>query len=188
MTDKERVAIFIDGSNFYHSVKDTFGLVHGETENVELFRKLIEFLTEGRILVGAYYYNAPLDRNYDIERYKRQQRFFSKLRRIPGFSIVLCNMRKSVGRDGRMEFHVKGDDIQLATDMLEGAYEDRYDTAVLVSGDGDFRPVILKVRKLGKRVENAYFYVSWSELLRRICDRSVLLDEVLPRILRKKDK
>ena len=180
--------MFIDGSNFYHSLKDTFGLFHEEIENAELFRRLVEFLRNGRTLAGAYYYNAPLDRDYGAIKYRKQQRFFYRLRRIPGFNVVLCNMRKTVGRDGRVEFRVKGDDIHLATDMLAGAYEDRYDTAVLVSGDGDFRPAILKVRKLGKRVENAYFYVSWSELLRTICDKSILLDDAMPEILREKDK
>lgn len=179
MADRERVAIFIDGSNFYHSVKDTFGLFHEETENVELFRKLIEFLRNGRLLVGVYYYNAPLDYSYNKTLYSRQQRFFFKLRLIPGFNVILCNMRKSMGRDGKIEFRVKGDDIHLATDMLAGAYEDRYDTAVLVSGDGDFRPAILKVRKLGKRVENAYFQVSGSSLLRSVCDWSAALDRFM---------
>jgi len=188
MAGSERVAIFIDGSNFYHSLKDTFGLFHEETENVELFRKLVEFLTNGRTLIGVYYYNAPLDYSYNKARYSEQQSFFGKLRLIPRFNVILCNMRKSVGKDGKLEFRVKGDDIHLATDMLSLAYENRYDTAVLVSGDGDFRPVILKVRKLGKHVENAYFYVSWSELLRSVCDKSVLLDEVLPGIVKKKDK
>jgi uncharacterized LabA/DUF88 family protein len=188
MAGSERVAIFIDGSNFYHSLKDTFGLFHEGAENVELFRKLVEFLRNGRLLVGVYYYNAPLDYSYNKALYSRQQRFFYKLRLIPGFNVILCNMRKSIGKDGKIEFRVKGDDIHLATDMLAGAYEDRYDTAVLVSGDGDFRPAILKVRKLGRLVENAYFQVSRSELLRTVCDKSVLLDGFMQDILNKKDK
>lgn len=61
----ERVAIFIDGSNFYHSVKDTFGIHDNVDIGYEGFKKLVEFLRKGRILVGTYYYNAPLDRSYN---------------------------------------------------------------------------------------------------------------------------
>jgi len=187
MRDRERVAVFIDGSNFYHSLKDTFGFFHEGTENVELFRKLIEFLRNGRLLVGVYYYNAPLDRSYDKKLYSRQQSFFDRIRQIPGFRVVLCDMRKTFGKDGMPEYRVKGDDIQVTTDMLSMAYEDAYDTAVLVSGDGDFRPVILKVRKLGKAVENAYFHVSGSSLLRSVCDRSFALDGFMRGFLDRKN-
>jgi len=54
----ERVIVFIDGSNFYHSVKETFDLHDNQID----FRKLIEILRAGRLLVGVYYYNASLDR------------------------------------------------------------------------------------------------------------------------------
>jgi len=58
MPGSGRVAIFIDGSNFYHSLKDTFGLHDNEVD----FRALACRLSAGRLLVGVYYYNASLDR------------------------------------------------------------------------------------------------------------------------------
>ncbi|MCX6818565.1 MAG: NYN domain-containing protein [Candidatus Aenigmarchaeota archaeon] len=181
MTNQERVAIFIDGSNFYHSVNDTL-LIH---DNQIDFTKLIELLKKGRMLIGAYYYNAPLDRSYNFEIYRKQQKFFSELRKIPGFHVVLCNMRKIKRPDGKLEFAVKGDDIHLATDMLSMAYENVYDTAVLVSGDGDFVPAITRVQKLGKKVENAYFSVSRSDFLRSVCNYSIILDDILKTCIRK---
>ena len=144
----ERVAIFIDGSNFYHSAKDSFNLHDNQID----FQKVIEFLRKDRLLISVYYCNAPLDRGYNFEIYRKQQRFFSELRKIPGFHVVLCQMRKMKKEDGTFEFAVKGDDIHLATDMLSLAYENSFDTAILVSGDGDFVPVIRKVQKFGKRV------------------------------------
>lgn len=178
----ERVAIFIDGSNFYHSVKETFDVHDNQVD----FAKLIEVLRKDRLLFGVYYYNAPLDRGYNFEIYRKQQKFFSELRKIPGFHVILCNMRKLKRADGTLEFAVKGDDIYLATDMLSFAYENVYDTAVLVSGDGDFVPLIKKVQKLGKNVENAYFSVSRSDFLRNVCNSSVLLDEAMKGIVRNK--
>ena len=175
----KRLMIFIDGSNFYHSVKDTFGLFHEEVENADIFRKMIEFLKGERLLVAVYYYNAPLDRGHNEDTYWKQQAFFAQLRNIPGVQVVLCTMRKSKDKDGKCEYRVKGDDIHLGIDMVSFAYENQYDVAVLVSGDGDFKPAINKVRKLGKEVENAYLYVSRSGLLRKICNRSIPLDKFL---------
>ncbi|GAG58010.1 unnamed protein product, partial [marine sediment metagenome] len=36
-------------------------------------------------------------------------------------------------------------------DIISLAYENAYDTAVLVSGDGDFVPVVKKVKELDKK-------------------------------------
>jgi uncharacterized LabA/DUF88 family protein len=172
----ERVIIFIDGSNFYLSFKETFELV--DVDIVD-FKKLVNFLKGNRLLIGVYYYNAPLDRGYNETTYRKQQQFFAELRNIPDFHVVLCNMRKTIGKDGKPDYRVKGDDISLGVDMVSFAYENLYDTAILVSGDGDFKPAILKVQKLGKKVENAYFYISRSGLLKQICNHSVALDEIL---------
>lgn len=176
----ERVIIFVDGSNFYHSLKDTFDVHHEEID----FRKLVDELKSGRLLVGVYYYNAPLDMKYNKDVYWKQQKFFADLRRIPGFNVILANMRKTIKPDGKVEYAVKGDDIHLGIDMVSLAYENQYDTAILVSGDGDFAPAVKRVQKLGKKVENAYFAVSRSSLLKQVCDRSVLLNEIVEKCLK----
>ncbi len=96
-------------------------------------------------------------------------------------------MRKIKRADKTYEFAVKGDDIHLATDMISFAYENTYDTVILVSGDGDFVPAIKKVQKLGKKVENAHFSVSRSDFLRKVCNSSLLLDEVISKCVKKKE-
>lgn len=179
----ERVAIFIDGSNFYHSVRDTFGLHDNELD----FAKLLEKLRSARLLIGAYYYNAPLDRGYNEKIYWKQQKFFAELRRIPGMYVTLCTMRKIAKKGGGLEFAVKGDDIHIATDLVSLAYENSYDTAILVSGDGDFVPAIKKVQKLGKRVENAYFSISSSDFLKRVCNASHRLDEFIEECFKRRE-
>jgi len=178
----ERVAIFIDGSNFYHSVKETSGLHDNEID----FAKMIETLRSKRLLIGTYYYNAPLDRGYNESIYWKQQKFFSELRKIPEFNLILCRMRKIKDPDGKTKFMVKGDDIYLATDMISLAYEDAYDTAIIVTGDGDFVPAIKKVQKLGKKVENAFFKISSSNYLKNVCNKSVRLDDYIFDCIRKK--
>ena len=38
--------------------------------------------------------------------------------------------------------------------MVKLGYNDAYDTAILVSSDGDFVPAVLAVKELGKNIEN----------------------------------
>lgn len=179
---KERVIIFIDGSNFYHSLKDTIGSHENEVD----FEKLIKILKKDRMLIGVYYYNAPLDRSYNKEVYRKQQKFFSELRRIPGFNVVLCALRKRKDTHGKVKYSMKGDDIHLAIDMVSFSYENVYDTAILVSGDGDFVPAVLRVQKMSKKAENIYFRVSKSSYLKKVCDSSVCLDNLIQECLKKK--
>jgi uncharacterized LabA/DUF88 family protein len=167
---KERVAIFIDGSNLYYSLKDL------DVAKLD-FQKLVKMLEKDRLLVSVYYYNAPLDISIDSKKYWEQQKFFDALRRIPGFNVVLARLRKHKKEDGTFSFEVKGDDIYLAVDLVSGAYENLYDTALIVSGDEDFVPAIRKVQKLGKKVENIYFCTTSSNYLKKTCNSSCCIDK-----------
>jgi uncharacterized LabA/DUF88 family protein len=51
----------------------------------------------------------------------------------------------------------KGVDIALAIDALQVGLEDKIDIAVLVTGDGDFVPLVRALMKNGVRVAVAYF-------------------------------
>ncbi|MGC9310787.1 MAG: NYN domain-containing protein [Candidatus Aenigmatarchaeota archaeon] len=141
----ERVAIFIDGSNFYHGLKQEIGSKESD------FSKLGKKLAGGRKLASINYYNAPLDQSANIEKYKKQRQFFEKLRKIPNFNLVLVRLQKRLV-NGKPMYFIKGDDIHLATDLIVLAYKNTYDTAVLVSGDGDFVPAIKAVQEIGKKV------------------------------------
>lgn len=173
--EKERIMIFIDGSNHYHIIKSLFP---NKTLRLFNFEKFIADLSKNRILVRAYYYTAPLDWKKDEEAYKKQQQFFGKLQAMPHFQLVLCRMQK-VKIDGKTVYQVKEDDIHLAVDMVKLAYNNAYDTAILVSSDGDFVPAIDVVKERGKRVENIGFENKFSYHLKQRCDSY--------RIFKKKD-
>ena len=171
---RERVVIFIDGSNLYYSLKDL------EIKKVD-FKKMLNFLTENKLLISTFYYNASLNRGIDEVKYWEQQKFFDVLRKIPDFKVILCRMRKHK-KDGKIFFDVKGDDVYLAIDLVSGAYENLYDTAIILSGDEDFVPAIQKAQKLGKKVINAYFKSTSSNYLKHICDESICMDEIIKEI------
>jgi uncharacterized LabA/DUF88 family protein len=150
---KERVSIFIDGSNLYHNVKSLFPDKKPMSFN---FEKFIRFLLKGRELVSIYYYNSPVDREKDEDGYRKQQKFFDKIRRIPKFNLLLCRMQKRKV-DNVIIYEVKEDDIHLAVDMVKLAYNNQFDSAILVSTDGDFVPAIESVKEIGKKVESIGF-------------------------------
>src|SRR3989344_2152648 len=88
---KERISVFIDGSNLYHILKNLFPNKKPMSFN---FQKLIQHLIRDRELVSVYYYNSPLDREKDEQAYRKQQQFFDKIKRIPLIQLVLCRIQK----------------------------------------------------------------------------------------------
>ncbi len=172
--NEERLMIFIDGSNIFHGLRHL---------NIRIdYGRLIEFLRESRRLVRAYFYTAiPQDRDVkkgtpEWDSLGRQKRFLEDLS-LSGVKVKLARLRKLPSG----EFIEKEVDIMLATDMLSLAFQNAYDTAVLVSGDSDFTYTVEEIQRIGKRVENATFKKTSSYQLRRTCDRFVLLDNFIDR-------
>lgn len=165
---RKRVMLFIDGSNFYHAVKQICGKASVD------FAKLVSALVgPGRDLVRVYYYNAPVNALEVPEQYSRQQRFLSALRRLDYFEVKLGRLVRRP--NGMVE---KGVDVRLATDMVAAGLRDRYDVAVLVSGDGDFADAVQIVKDAGKHVEVAFpRSPSLSAALVDVCDRCIELTE-----------
>lgn len=179
---QERVAIFIDGRNFYHSTKRL------ERNGFEInLIKLVSDLVGSRELVRVYYYNALLDKEYDLKRYEEHNKYLDDLRKIPKFKVILCDWRKIVEKNGKVRYDIKGDDVYLAHDLLIGAFDNIYDIAIIVSGDADFIPVINTLRKrFKKKVGNGFFRRTSSYKLRKACDFSVNLNKVLIKLNPKK--
>ena len=169
--ENQRTAIFIDGSNLYHNLR---------RYNIKAtFEEIINKIETKREVVDIFYYTALLDKFTNEKGYKEHKKFLDKIKKIPNFNVVLCNLRKVILEDGSVDFAIKGDDVYLATDLIKGAYEDLYDVAIIVSGDADFIPAIKLVQKNGKKVINAFFPKSSSYLLRNCCDGSINLKKAL---------
>lgn len=164
----ERVVVFIDGSNFYFGCKNVLGKA-----NID-FHRLSLVLAGSRKLIRTYYYNVPLNKEDDEDKYKAQQKFFEWLKKTPYLELRLGRL---VNRNG--VFTEKGVDVHIATNMLTLAWNNVYDTAILISGDGDFVEAVKSVKERGKHVENAYFKTSQSNALRDACDVDIELAKEL---------
>jgi len=145
----DRVAVFIDGSNFYNKLKDV-GIRH--TPKFD-YRGLAEWLAHGRTLTYCGYYIGVVRAkpgDAKAEAMKNQQvNLFNNLQS----KRQLITVQQGYIMENHGVYHEKGVDVKIAVDMLTGAYEGNYDTAILLSSDTDLIPVIQKVRVLGKAVE-----------------------------------
>jgi uncharacterized LabA/DUF88 family protein len=159
----DRVAIFIDGSNLYHSVKNNFG------RHDLNFTEFANKLAAGRKLFRTYYYNILQDPAQYPEAHKDQLEFLDALKKTPYLETRLGSTKKSLGTE-------KGIDVMIATDLLYFAWSGFYDTAILVSGDADFAYAVQAVKNMGKHVEVAYFENGISKDLLDIADHRYLLD------------
>ena len=162
---ENRVAIFIDGSNLYHALRDNLS-------RVDL--NFAEFTTKvcaGRPLFRVYYYNVLQDPLQRPDGHREQQEFLDTLRKTPYLEVRLGSTKLLQGVPVE-----KGIDIMLATDLLHYAWDNLYDVAVLVSGDGDFAYALQAVKNMGKHVEVAYFESNVSKNLLEVADNNLLLD------------
>jgi len=147
MNENKRVLIIIDGNNFYHRLKE---LNFQNLLNFD-YEKFSQFLTGKRLLVLKRYYIGAVREEADNPKSKelmRGQRILTtKLQKI-GWQISFGHMLKADNI-----YHEKGVDVQIAVDILIGAYEDLYDRLILVSSDTDLIPALKKVRSMKKKIE-----------------------------------
>ena len=169
MAVDDKVAVYIDGSNLYHSLRSLAGKTNLN------FLKFGRKLAEDRKLQRIYYYNAPVDQTKEPERYKEQQKFFQALGYVDYLELRLGRL---IYRDWpNVTPYEKGIDIKLATDMLVHGTNANYDVAILVSGDTDFVDALQAVKNFGYHTEVALFANTGSQSLRQVADRVVRVDQ-----------
>ncbi len=140
----KRFSIYIDGSNFYFSVRDKFKC----KINIEKFCKK---LVKNNELVQINYYIAPVGES-NPKMYSKQQKFFEKLKKIPKLKIIFGRLKKHK-KDGK-EFYVeKATDVNLALGIVLDAQANIYDEAFLISNDGDFSGAVeASIKRFNKKI------------------------------------
>lgn len=134
--EEERVALFIDGANFYSAVK-ALGV------DVDYRKLLDEFKRRGRFIRASYYTALIEDQDFSPIRPLVDWLDYN------GYSVVTKPAKEYTDPTGRRR--IKGDmDIEIAVDIMQAA--PRLDHVFLFSGDGDFAPLIEAVKRQGVRV------------------------------------
>lgn len=129
--DRGRVIIFIDGSNLFYAASKL---------RIEIdYVKLLHYLTAGDWLVHVFFYTG-------YESTNEKQLSFLHWMRHSGFRVVTKAVIQTA--NGSKSANL---DVEIAVDMMRLAQH--CDTAVLVSGDGDFAYVVNTIAGQGVRVE-----------------------------------
>ena len=144
----ERISIFIDNSNIFKGFR--------KYDIKADYEKLKNLLARGRDIQDIFLYEGVV---YPMSLEKKK--WYKELTNRSGY-IIKASFDK-IAASGVIEKKV---DINIAIDIISLAYEDAYDTAVLVSGDGDFVPVVRKVKELDKNVEVWAFKYSLANALK----------------------
>ena len=172
LNKKEKVVVYIDGSNFYGYLKDEeINFPKGVKFN---FKKFIDFLVGSqRELVSKRYYTGIFrningsDKSDSLVR--GQQKFLSKLKN-DGF-VIKGGRIMPVGN----VYKEKGTDIKIAVDLIVGAVDGLYDTAILITSDTDLIPAIRYIKYKKKKIEYIGFAHSPSLGMQKYANLSRLL-------------
>lgn len=164
MHPNQRVGIFIDVQNIYHSAKNLY--------NARVnFKELIRTLVHERPLVRAVAYVVKSDTALG------EKEFFEALRKS-GLELRLKDLQVYPGGIKKADW-----DVGLAVDAIRMA--SFLDVVILVTGDGDFVPLVEYLKAgLGRQVEVGAFSRTTSGRLRDAADRFTEL-ELIPKILLK---
>ncbi|MBW3015544.1 NYN domain-containing protein [Candidatus Woesearchaeota archaeon] len=144
----QKVAVLIDVQNLYYSAK------HMYNSKVN-FKEILKTAVAGRRFIRAIAYVIEAD-------IKGEETFHKALESI-GIEVKSKGLQKFIGGAK------KGDwDIGLAMDAVRLA--SKVDTIVIVSGDGDFKELLLYLKAQGCRTEVIAFSKTASKLIKDEAD------------------
>ncbi len=159
----QRLAIFVDVQNMFYSAK---ALYQSKID----YSKLLEEIVRGRELVRAIAYVVQKP---DVD----QSSFLEALRRS-GYEVKQKEL--TIREDGS----TKGDwKMEIALDAI--TIEPKLDCVALVSGDGDFVPLVQALNARGCRTEVVSFEQCTSNDLMRDSDQFISIE---PEVLFKEEK
>lgn len=153
---EQRVGVFIDTQNVYHSAKNIY---HARAN----FGNILKDSVAGRRLIRARAYSVTTESG-------EEKGFFEALGKI-GIEMITKDLQVFYGGAKKADW-----DVGLAVDAITAA--PKLDTVILVTGDGDFVPLVeyLQVHS-GCQVEVVSFGRSTSSKLKEATDDFLDLDE-----------
>ena len=144
----QRVAVLIDIQNLYHSAKNLYN------RRVN-FKELLDIAVSKRQLVRAFAYVVYTET-------EEEQSFFNALEKL-GIEIRVKDLQVFYGGMKKADW-----DVGIAIDGVRLA--NSVDVIILMSGDGDFIPLVEYLKNVGTQVEVVAFGKSASSKLKESAD------------------
>lgn len=162
----QRVAVFIDVQNLYHSAKNLY-------QSRVNFEQILKVAVSGRKLIRVFAYVVSTKTG-------EEKPFFDALINL-GIETRVKELQEYFGGLKKADW-----DVGLAVDAIK--ISPSVDVIVLVSGDGDYVPLVEYLQNQGKRVEAMAFGKSTSSRLREAADEFIDLGEDPEKYLLKKSR
>lgn len=145
-----RVTTYIDGFNLY------FGLRSKGWRRyywLNLHQLSLALLKPGQQLDAVHYFTARIRANgHNVDDMRRQSLYIEALQTLPDttlhFGHFLDKPRQCRQCGAQwMDYEEKMTDVNIAVQMLADAFDDRFDTALIISADSDLTTPVSKVRQ-----------------------------------------
>jgi len=161
---EQRVSVLIDAQNLYHSAKNLYRAKVN-------FREILKLAVGQRKLIRAFGY---------VVRTKtgEEKPFFEALTKL-GIETRIKDLQEFYGGLKKADW-----DVGIVIDAIRTA--PGVDVIILVSGDGDFIPLVEYLKNQGKRVEVIAFARSTSAKLKESADEFIDLGKNTEKYLLKK--
>lgn len=145
MQKKCRTMFFVDGFNVYYAIRESN---LNKYKWLDYWRLANRFLEPGDQLEGVLYFTAYTRSNTPAGKRKRtRHRHFVIANQNRGVQIVLGRHKRRSRKCTKCgeyysTYEEKRTDVNIAVHLLKKAIDERYDKAVIVSGDSDLIPAI----------------------------------------------
>jgi len=189
----ERIIAYIDGFNLYFGLKSA-GWKKFYWLNLQTL--VINLLKPHQDLVFTKYFTSRV--SYPPEKERRQSTFIEALETLNDFRVFYGHYQANPQRCREcgkkvMVPNEKMTDVNIAVEMMSDAYQDLFDTALLVSADSDLTAAVLAIKNLfpSKRVIVAFPPQRHSAQLQRLAHgflqigRANLAKSVFPDVINK---
>lgn len=156
-TKINRVIVYIDGFNLYFGMKDAG---FNQCKWLDINKLIHTYLTANQQLVAIKYFTSRVTNN---PQKQRRQTIYIEALETTGVKMVYglykakniecenCGHLWSISNE-------KMTDVNIATHLIIDAFQDKYDTAILVSGDSDLVPPIKAVHEnFPKKAVSVFF-------------------------------
>ncbi|MEJ1463347.1 MAG: NYN domain-containing protein [Candidatus Sedimenticola sp. (ex Thyasira tokunagai)] len=184
-----RMMVFVDGENlvqrFQAMVSEGYGLREdariAHEKDIYVWSPHLTVKPGLNLVVRANYYTYAFGDETRVQEIKDElKKLQSGQYRDPRIQWVggapLNNLYPVVFKKERSK-KAKGVDIQLTVDILSNVYKDNLDSIYLVSGDGDYKPVLEEAIRHGKHVYVAALSSGLNIELRNCADQFIDLDQ-----------
>ncbi len=171
-------ALFIDNSNFYHSLKTSRRLPFAPADYGKLFSELEKMGLELKLIC---LYDAMKDIAIEPQQYSLQQRFHQGIRDLVAKWPIKIRTRKlkyrRIDKNKDLLPVEKGIDILLVIDAIKTALNKEAEKIIILSGDADFVPAVRFIEdELKTDTINLHLYQGSSTELRTACKEHILID------------